>query len=165
MPVTAALVFLGDKVLNFTFKLNGKETSHLVTGETKYVTYSGLGAHKNKPKSVCLPNNGPIPKGEYYIVDRESGGKLGWLRDSFNGKDEWFALYANDKKIDDYAFCEKVKRGNFRLHPEGPLGISKGCITLKSKIRYDELRKSQLHTKKSIIPNTDIKTYGLVVVS
>ncbi|MCX2842119.1 DUF2778 domain-containing protein [Microbulbifer thermotolerans] len=152
-------------MLNFTFKLNGKETTYLISGKTKYLAYSGLGAHKNKPEFVCLPNKGPIPKGEYYIVDRESGGKLGWLRDYLSGKDEWFALYANDKKIDDYTFCEEVKRGNFRLHPEGPLGISKGCITLTSKVKYDELRKKLLKAKKTIIPNTNIKTYGVVVVS
>lgn len=35
-----------------------------------------------------------------------------------------FALCAADGKIDDETFCNKVKRGSFRLHPTGNLGIS-----------------------------------------
>lgn len=152
-------------MINFNFKLNGEAVSYLISENLKYEAYSGLGAHKNKPESMCLPNNGPIPKGKYYIVDRESGGSLGWLRDFMTGKDEWFALYAIDKKINDFTFCEEVKRGHFRLHPEGSLGISKGCVTLKSKIDFNELRKKLLSTKSDAIPKTAIKTYGTVDVS
>lgn len=150
--------------MNFTFELNGQEMSYLVSDKLKYEAYSGLGNHKNKLESICLPNNGPIPKGIYYIVDRQSGGSLGWLRDFLTGKDEWFALYAVDSKIDDYIFCEGVKRGLFRLHPEGSLGISKGCITLKSKIKFNELRSRLLSVKDKFIPKTAIKTYGVVEV-
>lgn len=151
-------------MINFTFKLNGQDISYLASENLKYEAYSGLGSHKNKPESMCLPNSGPIPKGKYYIVDRESGGNLGWFRDFMTGKNEWFALYAIDKTIDDYTFCEEVKRGNFRLHPEGSLGISKGCVTLKSKIKFNELRKNLLSTKAGVIPKTAIKTYGIVNV-
>lgn len=35
------------------------------------------------------------------MLDRQSGGKLGWLYDLFNGRDDWFALYAIDENIDD----------------------------------------------------------------
>ena len=152
-------------MINFTFELNGKEVSYLVSDKLKYEAYSGLGTHKNKPESICLPSHGPIPKGKYYIVDRQSGGSLGQLRDFFTGRDEWFALYAIDKKIDDYTFCEDVKRGLFRLHPEGSLGISKGCITLKSKIKFNKLRGKLLSAKNSFIPKTAIRTYGTVEVS
>ena len=69
-----------------------------------------------------------------------------------------------DSKIDDYIFCEGVKRGLFRLHPEGSLGISKGCITLKSKIKFNELRSRLLSVKDKFIPKTAIKTYGVVEV-
>ena len=152
-------------MLNFTYKLNGKEISYLVGKAHKYEAFSGLPGYKNKPESVCVPDKGPISKGVYYIVDRESGGKLGWLRDLYNGKDEWFALYKNDSLVDDFAFCDKIKRGQFRLHPEGPLGISKGCITLKNKVKFGELRKRLLLTKSELIPKTTIKAYGMVTVS
>lgn len=30
---------------------------------------------------------------------------------------EWFGLYRDDGKIDDYTWINNVERGNFRLHP------------------------------------------------
>lgn len=151
-------------MIYFEFKLNGREISYLTSESVKYEAYSGLGNHKNKPGSICLPDIGPIPNGRYFIVDRESGGNLGWLRDYLSGKNEWFALYAYDKKMDDYTFCQEVKRGHFRLHPEGPLGVSKGCITLKRQVEFNQLREKLLATTTTVIPNSTIKTYGTVDV-
>ncbi|GGB15847.1 DUF2778 domain-containing protein [Agarivorans gilvus] len=151
-------------MLEFTFELNGKELSDLVSGEKRFPAYSGQGSNKNKPESMCVPNHGPIPRGTYYIVARESGGLMGPLRDLFSSKDEWFALYAKDKNVDDFTFCETVKRGNFRLHPEGPLGISKGCITIKDSKKYKELRKFILQSERVLVPGTTIRAYGTVEV-
>jgi len=151
-------------VLEFTFILNGKQLTELRTGEKVFPAYSGQGSLKNDPASVCVPDGGPIPKGLYYIVARESGGLLGPLRDLFSNKDEWFALYAKDKKVDDYTFCQKVKRGNFRLHPAGPLGISKGCITINEAGRYKELRRLILKSETVLVPGTSIRAYGTVKV-
>ena len=78
--------------------------------------------------SKCRAN----PPGEYYIIDRQFGGLLGPLRDLFTGRDQWFALYAIDDEIDDEVFCDKVKRGLFRLHPNGPFGRSEGCVVINN---------------------------------
>ena len=32
---------------------------------------------------VAMADIGPLPPGRYYIVDRQSGGRLGYLRDFF----------------------------------------------------------------------------------
>ncbi len=89
---------------------------------------------------------------------------MGWLRDLFSDKDKWFALYAMDKKIDDETYCERFKRGQFRLHPEGPLGISEGCITIKSHTDYQVLYSLLKGTKKMIVPNVGLEAYGKVTV-
>ena len=86
--------------VNCTFELNGKPLSALVCGTRKILTYSGQREHINRRISACIPGRGPIPPGEYYIFDRQSGGLLGPLRDLFTNKDKWFALYAIDNKID-----------------------------------------------------------------
>ncbi|WP_179747145.1 DUF2778 domain-containing protein [Paraburkholderia bryophila] len=88
--------------------------------------------------NTAIKNAGPIPKGRYYIIGRQSGGRLGWLWDWAKDKashvqhDQWFALYRNDGVIDDYTFVHGVRRGNFRLHPDGRFGISEGCIAIQS---------------------------------
>lgn len=86
---------------------------------TSFPAFSGLGKSANKRQFVCLKGAGPIPPGGYYIVAREPGGLLGPLRDLFNVRSEWFALYADDGKVDDEMLCNEVKRGSFRLHPKG----------------------------------------------
>ncbi|MBW9430553.1 tlde1 domain-containing protein [Atlantibacter hermannii] len=66
-------------------------------------------------------------------------------------------------KIDDSTFVEKVKRGNFRLHPAGYQGISKGCITLPSKNHYTILRNALLSTA-SVMISASLRAYGTVQV-
>ncbi|MDE8603833.1 DUF2778 domain-containing protein [Marinomonas sp. RSW2] len=119
-------------MLNFSFKLNNEPMSYLVVTESRkaFPAFSGLETNVNKLIAACVPDLGPISPGTYYIVDRESGGSLGWLYDLIAQKDDWFALYAEDDNIDDETFCEAVKRGQFRLHPKVGRGISKGCITI-----------------------------------
>lgn len=95
-----------------------------------FSAYSGHGPHVNRRVDACLKNVGPIPPGRYYILNRESGGKLGWLRDLYRDRTDWFSLYAIDQKIDDETWCESVKRGEFRIHPKGTFGISEGCVVV-----------------------------------
>jgi hypothetical protein len=108
-------------MIECTFELNDKPMSELKCDAKAFPAFSGYGAHVNRRASACLSGLGPIPPGTYYILDRQSGGLLGPLRDYFSGHSNWFAFYANDGKVDDETFCNSVKRGNFRLHPKGPL--------------------------------------------
>lgn len=147
-----------------TFELNGKPMSVFKVGATSFPAFSGLGVHTNLRTSACFANQGPIPPGEYYILDRESGGRLGWIRDLWSGKGSWFALYANDGVIDDETWCEQVKRGQFRLHPKGRVGISKGCIVIDQVSDFQFLRSILKGGGLKNIPYSELKAYGKVIV-
>ncbi|MBL1259565.1 MAG: DUF2778 domain-containing protein [Thiotrichaceae bacterium] len=151
-------------MIDCTFELNDKPMSIFICGATSFPAFSGLDQHVNRWLSACIPDQGPIPPGTYYIFDRQSGGLFGPLRDMFTGKDQWFALYAIDGKIDDETYCDKVKRGNFRLHPKGDRGISKGCITIDSKTDYQFLRGILKNAKQEAVPDSQFLAYGKVVV-
>lgn len=152
-------------MLDCSFDLNGKEFSDFVCDGKSYQAFSGMSGNRNSKQAACVKDIGPIPPGTYYIVDRQSGGLLGWARDYVRGTDVWFALYADDGTVDDETFCDKVSRGNFRLHPKGPLGISKGCITIEKQADFDTIRALLLATKKGVVPGTKIDTYGKVTVT
>lgn len=128
------------------------------------------GAYVDQPAATAVPNAGPIPKGHYYIIKRETGGRLGRLRDlgldmwSNSERATWFALYSADGKIDDWTFVEGVRRGNFRLHPNGRWGVSDGCITLVSQHQFDRLRDYLLSQPTKPIPGTSTPYYGTVDV-
>ena len=119
-----------------SFKLNRQATSQLVCpGLGSFAAFSGQKEGRNNPAMVDKTEIGPLPPGRYYIVDRRSGGRLGWLRDWINAewsvdRNEWFALFREDGVVDDVTSIDGVVRGGFRLHPIGPLGLSEGCITL-----------------------------------
>src|SRR5690606_8946848 len=121
-------------------------------------------SHVNRRVSSCIPGTGPIPPGVYYIFDRQSGGLLGPLRDLFTGRDEWFALYADDGRIDDETFCKKVKRGEFRLHPKGTTGLSERCIVIDKKTDSMSLRAILKSSKQIAVPGIELKAYGRLVV-
>ena len=111
-----------------TFKLNRKSTSQLVCpGVGSFPAFSGQKEGRDNPAMVSKADIGPLPLGRYYIVDRQSGGRLGWLRDWASrhysvDRNEWFALYRDDGVIDDATSVGGVSRGAFRLHPIGPRG-------------------------------------------
>lgn len=151
-------------MINCTFQLNGKPMSIFKCGATSFPAFSGLGEHVNRRTSACILHAGPIPPGTYYIFDRQSGGLLGQLRDLFTGRDEWFALYADDDRIDDETFCKKVKRGQFRLHPKGPTERSEGCIVIEKKTDYLFLRSILRNSKQIEVPGIEFKAYGRLVV-
>lgn len=56
-----------------TFELNGKPMSGFSIGANTFSAFSGIGTYVNKSIYACLPSQGPIPPGDYFIVDRESG--------------------------------------------------------------------------------------------
>ena len=151
-------------MIDCTFQLNDESMSIFKCGATSFPAFSGLGEHVNRRFSACIPNQGPIPPGEYYIFDRESGGLLGPLRDLFNNRDDWFALYAIDDNIDDEAFCNKVKRGQFRLHAKGFTGKSEGCVVIEKQSDYQFLRTILKNTTQIEIPGIELKAYGRLVV-
>lgn len=111
-------------MLRCSFELNGKPMSVTKMNARQFPAFSGLGAHANRRVFFCHAGVGPIPPTDYYILDRQSGGLLGPVRDIFSGRSDWFALYAADGEIENETFCKKVKRGSFWLHPKGSLGIS-----------------------------------------
>jgi hypothetical protein len=46
-----------------------------------FPAFSGMSGYENNPAATALTKIGPLPAGRYYIIDRESGGHLGWIRD------------------------------------------------------------------------------------
>ena len=145
---------------NFTFELNEAGTTNLECscGES-YPAYSGNPPFRNDPSRTNVPKAGPIPEGWYYIVDRPSGGSN--FLEQYR-KRNWFALFREDAFVDDMTLVSGVFRDQFRLHPEGPLRSSEGCITLSAG--YNKVLKRLRSTEKGIIPNTSIPYYGMVLV-
>jgi hypothetical protein len=132
--------------------------------------FSGTEGYINNPDSTNVIKAGAIPKGVYYIVDRESGGHLGWLWDGVKDvwarthRAEWFALYCDDGAIDDWTFIDGVERNRFRLHPVGRTGESYGCITLPSCGQFKALRSYLKAQPPAFIPGTVTRHYGTVEV-
>ena len=147
-----------------TFKLNGKPMSSFEIDGAQYSAFSGMGQDRNKKKSACLKGVGPIPPGTYYIVDRPAGGILGAVREWLGNKGDWFALYADDGSVDDQTLCDQTIRGNFRLHPKGPLGRSEGCITIESLNDFNVIRKTLKSYPLEVIANSQLKAYAKVLV-
>lgn len=159
------------------FVVSGQDLSPLVVpGVGKFPAFSGDGNYRNQGGCTARPNQGPIPAGRYWIVDRPQGGiktrlintaieaRFSLTRSPVNYSD-WFALYRDDGMIDDYTWAEGVKRGNFRLHPAGGRGVSLGCITLQSRADYAALRRAILRTPTVHLRDTGLSTYGWIDVT
>jgi hypothetical protein len=149
---------------NCSFLLNGSTFTDFIYDGTRTTAFSGNGRHRNNPASGNVPNDGSIPTGRYYIVDRQSGGTLGPILDWIADRDIWFALWRDDGTIDDRTFVDGVRRGEFRLHPKGPRGISLGCITLEYRSEFDTMRAYLLGQPVAYIPHTKTRSYGTVDV-
>lgn len=147
-----------------SFQLNNQPLSAFKIAGLSVPAFSGRAPQINKRSSACLVGVGPIPPGNYYIFDRQGGGRLEAFRNLFSDYSEWFALYAIDKKIDDEAFCDQVKRGNFRLHPKGPRGISEGCITVEKLGDFHRVRAMLRSVTPSSVPGSELRAYGKVIV-
>jgi hypothetical protein len=146
-----------------------------IFGVGTFMAFSGNGIYRNRGGCTALKDDGPIPAGRYWIVDRPSGGIRSRLqslaKDAANSivgtpsyRGEWFALYPDDGKIDDYIWVNGVQRGNFRLHPVGGRGISLGCITLQSYSDFQTIRRALLHTTTVPARNSGLHAYGWIEV-
>lgn len=156
---------MGFSAMKCTFALNNKAMSAFKIGAVSYPAFSGTGPYTNKLAYACLPEQGPIPAGLYHIVDRQEGGLWGSIKSAITGRSDWFALYADDGKIDDVTFCNKVARGMFRLHPKGPMGISKGCITIESGDDFTKISRALKDGETKMIDGGKLKSYGTVLVT
>jgi len=152
---------------DFTLALNKQPTTTLKCecGE-EYSVFSGLNSAVNDPGQVANMDIGPIPKGRYYIVDRQTGGAMGWLRDSVraalgNDPTKWFALVPIDGNTDDCTVVNGIVRCGFRLHPGRR---SQGCITFSKGNEFLKLRDLLEKTTKGVIPGTNRSYYGTVTV-
>ncbi|WP_307567925.1 DUF2778 domain-containing protein [Pantoea anthophila] len=157
------------------FTVNDADYSPLlIYGIGTFMAFSGNREYRNRAGCIAVPDNGPIPEGVYHIVKRPTGGWKGIIRTDMHDfyswpgstpviRYEWFALYRDDGKIDDHTWVNNVKRGNFRLHPRGPLGISLGCITLQHRTDFIAIRQALLYTPQVNLPNGLI-SYGTIEV-
>lgn len=153
-----------NTMFHCSFDLNGQQFSAFKIGSLSVPAFSGRGTHINKRISACLVGSGPIPPEEYYIFDRQGGGHLEFFKNLFSDHSDWFALHAIDGTIDDETYCDQVKRGNFRLHPKGPRGISEGCITIERFTDFQQIRGILKGIAPSAVRGTRLKAYGSVVV-
>ena len=155
-----------------SMKLNGRNSTFLKlfyeNEETcawhSYPVFSGAGEHKNNPDSTAIANEGPLPKGTYYVVDRPTGGTQDLIRQSvydFDGKGKWFGLFRQDGNINDYTTIKGVRRGNFRLHPGGR---SAGCVTFVNEKDFNTVRQILLAAKTEKIPGTSTEYYAELIV-
>jgi hypothetical protein len=131
--------------------------------------YSGHGKGVDNPNDVEDVGVGAIPPGTYYLVDRQSGGMFGWLRDAIGpfvgttNRHQWFTLW--NPYTGDATMIHGIKRGNFRLHPDGPHHESDGCITVKTPAEFDRLQRYIRRSAPDMpIPGSDMKAYGRVEV-
>ncbi|GLR10320.1 hypothetical protein COO59_06400 [Mixta theicola] len=155
------------------FVINNADYSPLnFPGLGTFLAFSGNGVYRNKGGCGMIINQGPLPAGKYYIVDRPSGSWFNsvraWTIDKVKSAfeyhvdhSEWFALFRDDGKIDDSTFFKGVARGSFRLHPGQ---VSDGCITLASQSDFKMVRNALLRTSNIPVPGTDLKAYGTIEV-
>ncbi|NUU67035.1 DUF2778 domain-containing protein [Enterobacteriaceae bacterium BIT-l23] len=157
------------------FIINDADYSPLmIYGVGTFMAFSGNGVYRNRGGCGIIPNNGPIPRGKYWIVDRPEGDWKNRLRSwaidvertYWDGvptdHSSWFALYRDDHTIDDTTWFESVRRGAFRLHP-GQLSL--GCITLAHSSDFQTIRNALLRTQKIRVPcMRSLMAYGSIEV-
>lgn len=151
-------------MFNCSFELNGSPMSKFKVGTLSLDAFSGKAPWINSLAGACMKGAGPIPPGEYYIFDRQSGGRLGAVYDYVRQRSGWFALHAMDGTIDDETWCEKVKRGAFRLHPKGQLGISEGCIVIDKQSDFDYMAAILRRVTPEPVKGSKLLAYGKVTV-
>ncbi|HCF6492487.1 TPA: DUF2778 domain-containing protein [Klebsiella variicola subsp. variicola] len=71
------------------------------------------------------------------------------FRELRQGNSDWFALWRDDRGIDDETWVESVKRGNFRLHPGT---VSEGCITIAHNSDFAMIRNALMNTSLVQVP-------------
>ncbi|OWW19808.1 tlde1 domain-containing protein [Noviherbaspirillum denitrificans] len=141
-----------------TFELNGEPMSVLKFRTKAFPAFSGKGAQVNQRRFACPYGSGPIAPGMYFILDSESGGPRGL----FNGA--WFALYAMDNRVDDDTFRNEVMRGRLRLQARGTQVSSEGCIVIDDAAQFAILRAMLKSESPRLVPRSDLKAYGTLMV-
>lgn len=154
-----------------SFHLDHRQISWLrCDGIGSIAAFSGQKHGRGTPKAVDQTDIGPIPKGTYYLVDRQSGGRLGFIYDLWGeygwgttDQKKWFALW--NPSSGDTTMINGVRRGNFRLHPMGPARLSKGCITIVHPSDFNRLERHLRSRNPDLpVPGTTLKAYGTVEV-
>lgn len=145
----------------------------MVYGVGSYPVLSGRDKFINNASCAFVSDYGSIPVGEYWIVDKPASGLRNTIRseilDFINGTnhDEWFGLFSTSTLSDDM-FVNKVRRGQFRLHPLRPdgSGESWGCITFYKVPDFQLVRTALLRTEKVAVPGSrnGLMAYGKVTV-
>lgn len=142
--------------------LNGADYAPFnLYGVGVFMAHSGNGIYRNNGACRAIPNDGPIPPGKYWIVDRREGNWLSQkgreIKDTFNrtvgyrqfGKSDWFALYRDDWGIDDGTWIDGVHRGLFRLPPGS---ASRGCITIAHDSDFAMIHHALMNTTLIQVP-------------
>jgi hypothetical protein len=153
-----------------TFVLNDQTYSTLTCEGTAPVqAFSGTDQGRDNPDDTAIKNVGPLPKGTNYLVDRQSGGLLGPIRDWFSehtistDRRTWFMLW--NPVSGDMTNINGIQRGNFRLHPIGQRRLSEGCITVVQPYEFDRLQKFIRSRGLTVpVPGTTLRAYGTVEV-
>ncbi|BCQ24773.1 DUF2778 domain-containing protein [Caballeronia sp. NK8] len=153
-----------------TFTLNNKQTSTLAcSGYGTVEAFSGQMRGRDNPAEVATKDIGPIPPGTYYIVDRQSGGMLGDIRDRLapiagsTDRTKWFTLW--NPRTGDSTKINGVIRSHFRIHPEGSRAVSEGCITLVNPAEFELLQRYIRRSPPVLpVPGSTLKAYGTVEV-
>ncbi|WP_082902748.1 tlde1 domain-containing protein [Paraburkholderia ginsengiterrae] len=81
----------------------------------------------------------------------------------FGDHTKWFMLW--NAHGGDTTMINGIRRGHFRLHPEGPMRLSQGCITVVSPFAFDSLRRYiRSHQADLPVPGSTLRAYGTVEV-
>lgn len=157
--------------LHGKFYLNKADFAPLVfPGVGTFMAYSGNKGYRNQPGCTFVTDNGPLPVGRYWIVDRHVGGMRTQFRESLatlfrrNIRADWFGLYRDDGSVNDYTWIDGIKRGSFRLHPAGSRQLSLGCLSVHHPTDFYMLREALLRTPKIQIPGAELSAHGTIEV-
>lgn len=75
-------------------------------------------------------------------------------------------IYADDTEIDDFTnWCDDVVRGQFRLHPRGPSGISQECIVIDQAADFQTLARNLRNRQPTQVGETGLNAWGTVTVT
>jgi len=151
----------GGQPPNLTMVLNNKPKTKLTGAGVSADVFSGAKGYINDPTKTHLPELGPLPKGKYYIVSRFSGGPFGKIKSWLTGMDQWFALYRQDGKIDDFTTVKGVQRGLFRMHPGQR---SAGCVTFFNQSNFNATRRALVDSANGTISKLDLTYFGTLTV-
>ncbi|RDS80188.1 DUF2778 domain-containing protein [Dyella monticola] len=167
-PLYAGPIRPGPVRMCYTLNRQNMSILH-VPGLGDFAAFSGDGKGRNNPDGIAWKDSGAIPPGAYYVVNRQSGGYLSQARNFFYeqfdlpNKSEWFALWQ-------CALCDSqnvngVTRGNFRLHPRGPMGVSLGCVTVDKKCDFEKISGYLRSRDPDLpIPGSSLKAFGTLEV-